>query len=165
MELVFDLFLVTVFSAFLFMSNSITAKTISNDQLGSKGFPQMIAAVAIVLLLAIILRTIVAKKKGGGIKVQSVETEPVARSLYIRVFALIILLFLYILFLKKLGFTLETLLFIFLSLTILGYRNYRISAIFSVAFTAMLVIVFGRVFFIAIPRGTGFLKELSYFLY
>lgn len=165
MELVFDFFLVALFSSFLFMSRNITSKTIASDQLGSKGFPQMIAIVAIILLIAIVIKTIIAMRKTEPVKGKTAKITTSTKTLYKRVVLLITLLFLYIVFLKKIGFTLETLLFIFLSLTILGYKNYRVSIIFSIAFTAMLVIVFGRVFFIAIPRGTGLLKELSYFLY
>jgi len=165
MEYAFDLFLVILFSGFLFMSRGIPEKSISNDYLGSRGFPQLIAIVAIVLLVAILAKTVISRKKVGYTKPQKMKSVEGNRNVYIRVFALILLLFLYISFLKKLGFTLETLLFIFAALTILGYRNFRISVLFSLAFTAMLVIIFGRVFFIAIPRGTGFLKELSYFLY
>ncbi|MDT4762646.1 tripartite tricarboxylate transporter TctB family protein [Sphaerochaeta sp. PS] len=165
MELVFDLFLVALFSGFLFMSQSITEKSISNDYFGSRGFPEMVAIVAIVLLVGIIAKTLVARNKAGYVKPQKVQMEEGYRKIYIRVLSLIMLLFVYIVLLKSLGFVLETVLFIFLALTILGYKKYPISVLFSVAFTAILVIVFGRVFFIAIPRGTGFLREISYFLF
>lgn len=169
MELLFDVFLIVLFSVFLFLSNDISDVTIGKDNLGSAGFPRLIAIVAILLLALVItqkIRVIVKARKMTADGEQQIEKgSKISNSLYKRLFSMIILLVFYILFLKQLGFVLETAVFIFLSLTILGERKYLRSIIFSVVFTAMLVIIFGKIFFIALPRGTGFLRELSYFIF
>lgn len=169
MELLFDVFLIVLFLVFLFLSNDISDVTIGKDNLGSAGFPRLIAIVAILLLALVItqkIRVIVKARKMTADGEQQIEKgSKISNSLYKRLFSMIILLVFYILFLKQLGFVLETAVFIFLSLTILGERKYLRSIIFSVVFTAMLVIIFGKIFFIALPRGTGFLRELSYFIF
>jgi len=166
MELIFDVFLICVFAAFFFLSGNISEVTIANDNLGSRGFPRMIAIVAIVLLAFSIAFRIRLLFKQRRSEQQSNEAKiGIAKNLYMRLFAIILLLFFYIVFLKQLGFVLETLLFIYLCLVIMGERNHLRSALFSVAFTALLVIIFGRVFFIALPRGIGFLREVSYYLF
>lgn len=168
MELIFDFFLMLLFIGMLFWSNGIAATTIRNDHMGSAGFPRLIAIAAIVLLTITIGKKVLALVRSSQEASQTNQptnaTQP-SRDLLIRTLSLIILLFLYIVFLKHLGFVLETVLFIFVSLFILGERKYFQSLIFSLGFTALLVIVFGRIFFIALPRGTGWLREISYFLF
>ncbi len=166
MELIFDVFLVCVFAVFFFLSGSISEVTIANDNLGSSGFPRLIALVAIVLLVFSIAFRVQLLIRKRSSEQQSDEAKiGIAKNLYIRLFAMVFLLSFYIVFLKQLGFVLETLLFIYLCLVIMGERNHLRSAVFSVAFTALLVIIFGRVFFIALPRGIGILREVSYYLF
>jgi hypothetical protein len=71
----------------------------------------------------------------------------------------------YIVVLPYVGFTIGTLALSYVSVRIIGYRKRGKSALFSLFLTALLVAVFGRVFFIALPRGIGLIKEISYFLY
>ena len=78
---------------------------------------------------------------------------------------IVLLLLCYILTIKSLGFAIVTLLFTAGSITALGYKSYGKTAVFSLLFTAMLIVIFGRVFFIALPRGIGVIKEFSYYLY
>lgn len=169
MELLFDIFLIAVFSAFLIMSQDIAEITISNDHLGSAGFPQMIAVVALVLLTAAFafkVRSLVISRSGGSTGASPVGAKVgISRTFYLRLLAMVLILLAYIVLLKQLGFVLETVLFTYLSLVVLGERKHLRSVLFAVAFTAMLVIVFGRVFFIALPRGIEFLREISYYLY
>lgn len=168
MELIFDFFLMLLFIGMLLWSNGIAATTIRNDHMGSAGFPRLIAVAAIVLLTITIgkkvLALVRASQKVSQTNQPTKATQP-SRDLLVRTLSLITFLLLYIGFLKHLGFVLETMLFIFICLFILGERKYFQSFLFSLGLTALLVIVFGRIFFIALPRGTGWLREISYFLF
>jgi hypothetical protein len=63
------------------------------------------------------------------------------------------------------GFILSTLVFTFVNPLVMGYRKYRILTVFSVLLTVVVVLAFGKLFFIPLPRGLGFLRELSYYIY
>jgi hypothetical protein len=73
--------------------------------------------------------------------------------------------FAYIFALNILGYIVSTLIFPFFIGRTIGYRKNAILAIFSIILTAVMVLVFGNLFSVPLPRGIGLLRELSYFIY
>ncbi len=158
MELLFNLFIGCVLLMFLFCGATISNTSVAADHLGAGGFPMIFAVIGLVLLSCGTLQTLRAPKAAAapsGVTVMD----------YKRVGVIVLLLLAYILTIKSLGFAIVTLLFTAGSITALGYKSYGKTAVFSLLFTVMLIVIFGRVFFIALPRGIGVIKEFSYYLY
>ena len=158
MELLFNLFIGGVLLMFLLCGTTISDNTVAADHLGSGGFPMIFAAIGLILLAYSTLQTLRSPKSAK-------EPSGITFADYKRVGVIVLLLLFYILTVKTLGFAIVTLIFIAGSVTALGYKSYGKTAIFSLLFTAMLIVIFGRVFFIALPRGIGVIKEFSYYLY
>jgi putative tricarboxylic transport membrane protein len=77
----------------------------------------------------------------------------------------VILLAAYIALLNVLGFALSTALYLFVAAASIGYRKWGLLTLFSIVASAMLVGIFGTVFYVPLPRGIEFFRELSYFIY
>lgn len=158
MELLFNLFIGCVLLMFLFCGATISNTSVAADHLGAGGFPMIFAVIGLILLASSTLQTLRAPKAVH-------ETSGAALSDYKRVGIIVLLLLGYILTIKTLGFAIVTLAFTAGSITALGYKSYGKTAVFSLLFTAVLIIIFGRVFFIALPRGVGIIKAFSYYMY
>ncbi|HWP50732.1 MAG TPA: tripartite tricarboxylate transporter TctB family protein [Clostridia bacterium] len=158
MELLFNLFIGCVLLMFLVCGATISTASVAADHLGAGGFPMIFAAIGLVLLAFSTLQTLRAPKAAK-------EPSGVSISDYKRVGVIVLLLLGYILTIKSLGFAIVTLAFTAGSITALGYKSYGKTAVFSLLFTAMLIVIFGRIFFIALPRGIGIIKAFSYYLY
>ena len=64
-----------------------------------------------------------------------------------------------------LGFAVSTALYLFAAAASIGYRKWLLLTVFSTATAAVMTGVFGALFFVPLPRGVGFLRELSYLVY
>jgi len=159
--MVFNIALGVILCGFLILSRSISDKTISNDLIGSAGFPIIFSVVGLLLLACILVETYV-KDKRKEKKHSKVEWDKKGAT---QAGAIALLLFVYILVVEYLGFIITTFAFIFMSARIMGYKNYKLLILFAFSFTALLIVVFGNVFFVAFPRGVGLLREYSFYLY
>lgn len=156
MELVFNAAIGGILIAFLIGGLAIAPETVSSDILGARGVPMLFAAIGLALLIASFFEG--RRKKAAADPGNANPGLP-------RAGAVAVLLLAYILAVPFLGFALSTLVLSFLCIRVIGYKHLGKNALFSAALTALLVAVFGRVFFIALPRGIGLIKEISYFLY
>jgi hypothetical protein len=163
MELVFNGFVGIILLVFLVGSFFIHNDSVASDVLMPQGFPLIFSIVGLILLGASTAGMLLRKKETNTDKKN--EAVRLNREGGKRTGLVILLLFLYIVLINYTGFILITLFFIFLSLFAIGYRNRKMALVFAVLLTAMLVIVFGKVFFIALPRGAGILRELSFYIY
>jgi len=95
------------------------------------------------------------------------EGKPLFADLSIqpRVLAVAGVLAVYMAALNFIGFILSTLAFTYVNPIVMGYKKYRALAIYSLILTVVAVVVFGKFFYVPLPRGIGFLRELSYYLY
>ena len=165
MEFIFSAFAGLLLLVFLIGSFFINNNSVAADVLRPMGFPLLFSIVGLVLLVIDVAKTAL-KKKGEG---KSAEAPKKAVVLNTegnrRVGIIVLMLFLYMLIVNTTGFMLTTLVFVFFSTRVIGYKNLKVTAIFAVLTSALLVIVFGKIFFIALPRGQGFLRELSFYIY
>ena len=77
----------------------------------------------------------------------------------------LVALIVYIALLNILGFILSTFIFAVIGVMVMGYRKKRNILAFALITTTALFLLFGKAFFVPLPRGIGFLRELSYLLY
>ena len=64
-----------------------------------------------------------------------------------------------------LGFAVSTALYLFAAAASIGYRKWLLLTVFSTATAAVMTGVFGALFFVPLPRGVEFFRELSYLVY
>jgi len=162
MEFIFSAFAGLLLLVFLIGSFFINNNSVSADVLRPMGFPLIFSIVGLVLLVIDVAKTALKKKAGEESPKKAVVLNTEGNR---RVGIIVLMLLLYILLVNTIGFILTTLFFVFFSTRVIGYKNLKITAIFAVVTTALLVVVFGKIFFIALPRGQSFLRELSFYIY
>lgn len=158
MEMVFNVAIGALLLTFLVGGTAISPETVASDLLGSSGVPMLFAGIGLVLLGFSVFEG--RKTKDASKKQEAADPAGVKKAL-----AVMAALLAYIIVLPYCGFAIGTTGLAYASVRIIGYRKRLKSLLFSFILTAVLVVVFGRVFFIALPRGIGLIKEISYFLY
>jgi hypothetical protein len=136
----------------------IPTRTIGTDVLKAGGFPTAVIFLALAVLAILAVQYVRRCKKEG---------RPLfaGQGLHHRVIAVVGTLGAYVVLMNFIGFALSTLAFTYVNPLVMGYKKHRALAIFSVIMTVLVILVFGKVFFIPLPRGLGFLRELSYYVY
>jgi hypothetical protein len=158
LELIFYVILGTALLFGLGTVLRIPARTVGTDVLKAGGFPMGVIVLSLIVLGLLIGQYIFRRRK---------EKKPVLGGLGVhpKVIATAAMIGVYAALMNVIGFMLATLVFTFVNPLIMGYKNYRVLAFFSVLLTVVVILVFGKVFFIPLPRGLGFLRELSYYIY
>lgn len=159
MELLFNAFIALILIVFFIVSTTFDEISVSTDKIGANGFPQMIIIISLILLAYITYDHI--KNKGKGKKSVFNIKDKGFRIMLIN----IILLAIYIFTMNYIGFILGTFIFIIVAAWLMGYREKVKTLVFSLVLTASITLVFGKVFYVALPRGIGLLREISYFIY
>lgn len=159
MEMVFTLGLMVFFGATAFFSLGLTKETIAGDALGASGFPLLMIGLGLLLCVIQLVRQAKAKKEAGE-KLLDLST-PEGRAVAFTALVLTA----YVALLNFLGFLLSTFLFALVSALVMGYRKKGKLVVFALITTFALFLLFAKAFFVPLPRGIGFLKELSYLLY
>lgn len=158
-EIVFNLFLALGIVFYLFQSVQLPATDNPIDVLGASGFPIIIGVLALIVL-ALITRKVVKEKRQVHVPMFELHTID-GRMLVINVF----LLAAYIGLLDVIGFALATLLYLIVCPLSIGYTKKLKLAAFAFATTVVLVLSFGLLFYVPLPRGIGMFRELSYLVY
>lgn len=144
-----------------YLANALQLPTTDNaaDVPGAAGFPIFIGILGLIILAMITIRVVREKHK---VHIPLLELHTVdGRMLLINV----LLLAAYVSLLEIFGFWLCTLIYLIACPLSIGYRKPVLLCIFSAISASVLVGVFGRLFFVPLPRGVGFLRELSYIVY
>lgn len=164
-ELIFELLLIGVL-CFFFGTSFLIGEGAERrgDILGPTGFPRIIILCAMLLLVIQVFKLFrkIRQDKNAAASAFQVTEEKTG---YIRMASCIVLILLYILGMQYLGYALTTMLFAFVFGKVVGYKKNIKLLLFSVVVSLALVTVFGTLFSIALPRGSGFLKELSFYWY
>lgn len=153
-EILFNAALLLLLVIFFIRSLQFGGVTISTDFMGASGFPQIVIVISI--MLALWQTYIIFKEK----KIQS-ETS-IDRK---RVLLTILLFAAYMLALNPAGYIVSTVIAVFVLGKVAGYKGSVKMAFFSVILSAAIVLLFGRIFYVPLPRGVGILRELSYYIY
>lgn len=142
-----------------FLSFGLPKETIKGDTLAASGFPLISIGIGFLLCVILLLKQARAGKKQGG-KLLDLST-PAGKAILFSG----LLLVAYLMLMNLLGFIVSTFLFSITAPMVMGYRNKGKLAVFALLTTIGLVLLFGKAFYVQLPRGIGFLRELSYFLY
>jgi hypothetical protein len=136
----------------------IPPRTVGTDVLKAGGFPIGVIVLSLMVLGFLIARYVLRCKKEGKpvLGGPGIHPKAIATAAMIGVYAALM---------NIIGFMLATLVFTFVNPLIMGYKNYRVLAVFSLLLTVVVILTFGKIFYIPLPRGLGFLRELSYYIY
>ena len=159
MEMIFNSCIGIFLAVYLSMSLSLDKKSITGDVFGAGGFPIVLAVLGFIVL-ALIIREVLKNQTKVHIPMFDIKSAD-GKMLMLNV----IILAGYLLLMDVIGFILSTFLFVFTSTITMGYKKLSTLLVFSVALTAIIVLVFGKVFFVPLPRGLELFRELSYFIY
>jgi hypothetical protein len=129
------------------------------DVLGAGGFPIIIGVVALIGLAMITIHTVKEKRKGDipMLNLRSIDGR--------MVFINVLLLAAYVGLLDVIGFVLATFAYVLVAPLSMGYRKPLVLAVFASVTTAAMVVIFGIVFYVPLPRGVDLFRDLSYMLY
>ena len=158
MELIFCIVLGGLLLFGLGSAVRFPTRTVGTDVLRASGFPIGVIVIALVILFILVGKYILQSRKEGKPLFRDLRVPP-------KVVAVAGAIVAYMGLMSIIGFILSTLTFVFVNPVIMGYRKYRILVIFSVIVTAVLVVLFGKLLFVPLPRGFGILREISYYLY
>lgn len=161
LEMLFNAVLGLVFLFFIVFGLQIPRQSRPADIVEAGGFPMIFALVGLVLLAVEVVSQIRKLRRGES----ETKEEPLYKPGVIRFAIIIAMTVAYILLIRSLGFAVVTLLYTFAALYLLGSKKLSFNAVFAVLSTLVLVLIFGRFFGITLPRGAGFLKTLSFYLY
>lgn len=144
---------------FLFVvASGIPGQTIKGDIITASGFPMAIILLALLLLTILVIGYYNKCKKEGKSVLSGIDINK-------NVLANVGVVAGYIALMNIVGFCISTLLFTFFNARIMGYRKIKVLVVFAIILTASLVVVFGKLFYIPLPRGMGILRDLSYYVY
>ena len=160
MELLFNGFIGLILLVFFMESRKIEEVAVSSDKLGASGFPQIIIAISFILLIYITYKNIKNIKENKDEKTSKFKDKGF-RTMLIS----IVLLAVYIFTMDIIGFILGTFIFSMLASRVMGYKDTMKTLIFSLVLTLGVTLIFGKVFYVSLPRGIGFIRELSYLIY
>ncbi|HBK68249.1 MAG TPA: hypothetical protein DD734_05510 [Firmicutes bacterium] len=159
MELVFNLMMGIFIGFYLVLSFLLDKRTITGDVFGARGFPIVLGIIALTILAFITAKTVKNKTK-VYLPLFDLKSQA-GKTLVLN----IIILAAYLYLTNVIGFVLSTLLFLFGSARAMRYKKMPALLIYSVVLTVILVVSFGKVFLVPLPRGIGIFRELSYFIY
>lgn len=155
-EVVMD-FLLLIGAVFLFYSALQIPGGISKE-IGPALWPGVLLA-GIAILSFVLL---VEKCRGKNEERKREETEQKEKG---RFYLAVILPFAYLYFLQYVGFILSTLILLGSLIYLMGYRRRLLILVVPVIFVASILIFFGIIMQVDFPRGSGFLREISYLFY
>lgn len=158
-ELIFNIIVGLCIVFYLFKATQLPPTDNPIDILGAGGFPIVIGILGLIVLTLITIKVV---KEKHHIHIPMFDMRlPEGRMLVLNV----IILAAYVALLDILGFAISTALYLFVAAASIGYRKWGLLTVFAVVTSAVLVVVFGTVFYVPLPRGIEFLRELSYLVY
>lgn len=159
MEMIFNLFLAAIMLAYLFFATQISGTSVTGDIFGAGGFPVVLAILGLILIFFISIHVIRNKTK---VKIPMFDFKSQdGKAVILNVSVLTG----YLIMMNYIGFLFSTPLFLFGSAKLMGYKKMGALLIYTVVLSAILIIVFGKVFYVPLPRGVGIFRELSYSIY
>jgi|GEM_PF-670668 len=163
MALGFNGILIVVLSYLYWSATRILETTITTDYWGGDGFPRLVITLALILL---IYDSIVTYKKLQRCKKENIQEEEVFEKPGLKLLLTgVILLAAYVIAVEFLGYALTTALLVFIFMKVMGYKSNPKAVIYTVILVGATLIIFGIVFGTSLPRGVGFLRELSFYIY
>lgn len=158
-EIVFNILIGLGVLFYLAQAIQLPATDNPTDVLGAGGFPIIIGVIAMIGLAMITIHTIKEKRKVDipMLNLRSIDGRMVLIN--------VVLLAAYVGLLDIIGFVLATLIYLVVAPLSMGYRKPVVLAIFASVTTVVMVVVFGIVFYVPLPRGVELFRDLSYMIY
>lgn len=157
LDLVFNLGLL-LFSLYCFVYIGITTPDSGVNELGAAFWPRIILVLLAILLIANIVNII---KKNKAENIKSISISDLKGFFTSKLFYGMIIIATMAFLLKYLGFMLTVFLFMMAYCYLLGEKRPHILIIVGVVVTIILYIMFYGFLGIILPRGEGFLREIS----
>lgn len=160
-ELVFNALMLFFFSYCYFYIGA-TLPPSANTELGAEQWPQIILALLVLMLIINIVKIL-----------KNLKTAPAEKQLNVRLlkgfftsklFIGILIIFVLVILLGKIGFIPSCILFLIAYSRLLGEKRWHISLICAVVITAILFILFYKGLSIMLPRGEGIFRTFALLL-
>ena len=156
MELIFSLILVVILIGAYFRSLSFGGMEISTDKIGPGGLPQIIILLCLLLMAFIIW---------GSFKKREKRKANLTHKGFVIMLVNIAMFGIYIFFMNVIGFVLSTFFYGTVAIRTMGYKSLGKSTVFMFVLTVLVTLVFGRIFYVSLPRGISLFRQFSYFIY
>ncbi len=159
MELIFNIVIALFMIGYFFLASQFNVTTVTGDVVGAGGYPKVLAILGLILLLLISVNVIKNKEKVRipMLDIKSKDGKAVLLN--------VLMLTGYLVLMNIIGFLISTPLYLFGSTRLMGYKKYVPLLIYTAILSTVLVVIFGKVFYVPLPRGIGIFRELSYSFY
>ena len=158
-EIVFNILIALGVLFYLAQAIHLPATDNPADVLGAGGFPIIVGVIALIGLVMITIHTVKEKRK---VDIPMLNLSSVDGRM---VFINVLILAAFVGLLDVIGFVLATFAYLVVAPLSMKYRKPMLLAVFAGITTAVMVVVFGMVFYVPLPRGVGLFRELSYLIY
>ena len=159
MELIFNIFLAIFMLVYLFIASRFNVTSVSGDIFGAGGYPVTLSIIGLILLIVISMSVIKSKEKIRIPMLDLKSTDGKAVLLNVS------MLTCYLILMNYIGFVFSTPLYLLGSTRFMGYKKILPLLVYTAVLSMVLVFIFGKVFFVPLPRGIGLFRELSYSIY
>ena len=159
MEVIFNIFLAAFMLAYLFFAFQFNATTVTGDIFGAGGYPKILSVLGLVLIIIITINVVKRKEKVRipMLDIKSIDGKAVLLN--------VTMLTSYLVLMNYIGFLISTPLYLFGSTRFMGYKKIMPLMIYTAVLSIVLIFIFGKVFYVPLPRGVGLFRELSYNIY
>lgn len=139
-------FFLIVLSIFLF----ITADKMPNSAkgIGPGDYPKFICVVILVLALIQVVTTLISSKGFPSLDLKSINVKFLLRALL-----MVVMTYIYYKLMKPVGFLLTTVVYLFTSFILFGYKKKFKAVVIAIVFTVIVYFLFTKVFMVFLPKG------------
>jgi len=159
MEIIFNIFIAAIMQLYFFFASQFNATTVTGDIFGAGGYPKVLAILGLILIIIISISVMKNKEKVRIPMLDFKSTDGKAVLLNVTMLSGYLILMNYI------GFLFSTPLYLLGSTRFMGYKKIIPLLIYTAVLSIVLVFIFGKVFYVPLPRGVGIFRELSYSIY
>lgn len=159
MEIIFNILLAALMLVYFFFAAQFNTASINGDIFGAGGYPKILAALGLILIIIISVNVFKRKEKIRIPMLDFKSTDGKAVLLNVTMLSGYLILMNYI------GFLFSTPLYLLGSTRFMGYKKIIPLLVYTVVLSVVLIFVFGKVFYVPLPRGMGLFRELSYSIY
>jgi len=156
-EIVFHIVLLAVMGVFYNQTLSIDTSRVT-DVVGAAGFPKAIIVLAFIL-------TVFSLYKAFRHYVNSTRKHHKIEELNIQFIGVLSAVIVFIFATDVIGFVLASMVLSAVIMLLLGLKKISKVAWISVGISSVFTLVFGKILHVPLPRGMGFLQELSFLIY
>lgn len=156
-ELAFNGLLAIAIVFYLIHATLIAQHSLPSDVVEANGFPLLIGVISLCLLGVNTWETFKRRREE--------EKISLSKSAMVRIGVILAAIVFYIQLLPTLGFITSMFIFLLASITAAGSKRYVMNLLFAVVTVVALTLIFGQVFMISLPRGTGLFFNLSFLLH